>query len=311
MSQAENLTRWVYAAHIEQDLIDVQATTGHNVTFANRPLTPQEEQAGTRFGDIDAIVEDNTAQGAVVVDALYATAAGAIVAEIFADKDDDDAVETGAAIGIMVYLIGNPSASFLIERTRSARFFTGLISNSFAGGAFTMIDEAARQGVDVTGWNDPDIPDVLEVLGDDIADHTWLSLLERGIDEYTDPGSALEGRISEADFKRFLDALSRKRTIDRLHQANQAALGMGRTAVAEEHDGDIRAVYASEILDKSTCGPCSAVDGRQYASIFDAKSDYPHGIYKDCLGGSRCRGTIIVIYNTNAGQNQLWDVDIE
>jgi hypothetical protein len=58
------------------------------------------------------------------------------------------------------------------------------------------------------------------------------------------------------------------------------------------------AVYASELLDRNTCGPCSLVDGKQYADLAAARLDYPGGIYRACEGGLRCRGTLVFVWPT-------------
>jgi hypothetical protein len=54
--------------------------------------------------------------------------------------------------------------------------------------------------------------------------------------------------------------------------------------------------YASEMLDRNTCGPCRAVDGEQFGSLEIAIKAYPVMGYKDCVGpryGNSCRGLIV------------------
>lgn len=54
--------------------------------------------------------------------------------------------------------------------------------------------------------------------------------------------------------------------------------------------------YASEMLDRNTCGPCRAVDGEQFGSLEIAIKAYPVMGYKDCIGpryGNSCRGLIV------------------
>lgn len=56
-------------------------------------------------------------------------------------------------------------------------------------------------------------------------------------------------------------------------------------------------IYASELLDGRTCGPCLQVDGREYDTLADAYEDYPRGgVYVNCAGGDRCRGTLVATY---------------
>lgn len=62
------------------------------------------------------------------------------------------------------------------------------------------------------------------------------------------------------------------------------------------------AVYASEQLDKSTCKPCREVHGRWLGNISNMTmidQTYPQGAYggyRDCQGGSRCRGTVVGVW---------------
>lgn len=53
--------------------------------------------------------------------------------------------------------------------------------------------------------------------------------------------------------------------------------------------------HSSELLDRSTCSPCADVDGKEYASWADALADYPLGQYRLCEGGTRCRGTLVMV----------------
>lgn len=66
--------------------------------------------------------------------------------------------------------------------------------------------------------------------------------------------------------------------------------------------GPVGAMYASEQLDTNTCKPCRAVHGRWLGNTDDLSrldQSYPQGAYGgyvDCLGGSRCRGTIVGVW---------------
>jgi hypothetical protein len=52
-------------------------------------------------------------------------------------------------------------------------------------------------------------------------------------------------------------------------------------------------LYASELLDGVTCIPCRDLDGTEFDTIESATESYPSGGYWECLGGARCRGTLI------------------
>jgi hypothetical protein len=64
--------------------------------------------------------------------------------------------------------------------------------------------------------------------------------------------------------------------------------------------GTAAAIYASELLDRNTCGPCSMVDGHRYVDEAAALVDYPAGIFRQCAGGLRCRGTLVYVWDTEA-----------
>lgn len=82
--------------------------------------------------------------------------------------------------------------------------------------------------------------------------------------------------------------------LDMARQGVHQAQGLGRQAALEALNP--RKYLASELLDKRTCERCERVDGTEYATLADAQVDYPHGIYHDCLGGSRCRGLLVGVY---------------
>lgn len=81
--------------------------------------------------------------------------------------------------------------------------------------------------------------------------------------------------------------------------ASAQATGIGRIATATVMP-DARAYYASELLDRATCGPCSLMDGHQFRDLLDMRADYPFGQYRKCEGGSRCRGTPVIVWAAEA-----------
>lgn len=86
-------------------------------------------------------------------------------------------------------------------------------------------------------------------------------------------------------------------------EAAQSADGLGRQAAVETGAAAGRRparIYASELLDGRQCIPCGDVDGREYATLADARADYPTGIYRACEGGLRCRGTLVFVWPEEA-----------
>lgn len=59
--------------------------------------------------------------------------------------------------------------------------------------------------------------------------------------------------------------------------------------------------FASEVLDRNSCKPCRDVDGTEYGTLALASVAYPSGGYRSCLGGSRCRGTLVAVWTEPTG----------
>jgi hypothetical protein len=106
----------------------------------------------------------------------------------------------------------------------------------------------------------------------------------------TDPSAT---RVADGVGK-LLEELSDTTLNDVLGGALTQAQNSGRRLVmSQEPDASI---HASELLDQNTCEPCSQVDGTEYDDMADASGDYPAGGYAECLGGPRCRGTLVATY---------------
>ena len=93
----------------------------------------------------------------------------------------------------------------------------------------------------------------------------------------------------------YIDALSDAFLRDRFNGAVTTAYNQGRVEVFDA--GNATNVYSSELLDSNTCEACREIDGKEYESLDEAGLDYPAGGYVDCLGGDRCRGTLVAVYD--------------
>lgn len=155
--------------------------------------------------------------------------------------------------------------------------------------------EAAARGAEV---QEPEVPE--EDLG--LLAVTVAALLASGLAaaagaealRLLTPGAAA-GEVA-AGVRRFLEGLSDRGLRDglggALHRAqNQARLGILALVVAVNPDAQVVAV---ERLDANRCEPCGEIDGRVFESISEAWAAYGTGGYHSCLGGSRCRGTVVL-----------------
>lgn len=161
------------------------------------------------------------------------------------------------------------------------------------------VREAARQGVLI------DVPSTTELTAavrpraeavDDLLASGLSNAAKRATLVRLGDGSAVEDVA--AGVAEQLAGLVDTYLVDHLGGALTAAQNHARFTVMAA--APVTHVYASELLDSATCSACAAVDGRQFATVGEGARLYPTGGYRDCEGGSRCRGTLVAVYAVEA-----------
>lgn len=161
--------------------------------------------------------------------------------------------------------------------------------------------EAEAQGVDVPEWSLDDealtaaaIRDRLRQIGRTAARVLGVGLVQSAVRQAMRVwGSGGAAQVA-AQVDEHLAGLSGAAVEEQVGAAMTAAQNEGRMAVLAVAPP---ATYtASEALDRNSCSPCRKVDGTQYASLEDARTAYPTGGYTGCLGGARCRGTLVTVW---------------
>lgn len=164
-------------------------------------------------------------------------------------------------------------------------------------GAASALSEAAAQGAALP---DPDLADARALL-ESRAEAT-AALLARSLSEtaarqaVARTGGALAPAEVAAEVRAHLEGLSDAYLLDQLGGALTAAQMSGRRAAMHGGEAPGTRYYASELLDSATCSVCVGLDGTEYASLQEAERDYPTGGAAGCLGGPRCRGTLVALY---------------
>ena len=160
-------------------------------------------------------------------------------------------------------------------------------------GVEQAIGEAARQGVTAAV---PEIDTAILTARAEAVD----TLLTRSLSEAAGrkalslTGGALSS--SEVAFltAEHLGGLSDDYLRQQLGGTLVQAMNTGRKAVFAETPPKL--IYSSELLDESACEECVAIDGTEYETLEEAEADYPTGGFSSCLGGPRCRGTLVAVY---------------
>ena len=272
-TEAEGLILLSEAEHL---LILAEADTGANTPDAWRHLSPVERRLKVRFGDIQAAQDRAVKDATGIVNTLWSGVAAAVGRYL------PHTTSPAAVSRAVTDLTLTPP----VEATRvidaATQRLTTVYGNAMHDAADLVTAEAHRQGAAVTR---PvlDTAGLPEAIAARVALTPWtrtLNLLGQTPDLTSSTGTAM---VLEASRDGSVDTARQG-----VHQAhttarNQTALDLGA-----------QSGWASELLDRRTCGPCSRVDGHDYTSIDDALADYPgFGGYTGCNGGPRCRGMLV------------------
>jgi hypothetical protein len=293
----------------EVELLEELIARGILPPGARRTPTAPELRAGVRFAELDRIVNDAALLLArkadrvrdALLDGLAEQLAGTL-----AEADPWQALEDLARLTDPT----DPAAIAGLADTIAAvedEVTEDLIATARAGHA-EALDEARRQGLPdrLLPVDDDPATDAVRAAARAQAKTVAQTPATRLLDVAAKAGgiaatgpAATGASVVEAALDAAEQA-SRKGIEDAARQAANVTHGLGRAAAQAAMPAPAE-VYASELLDANTCGPCATVDGRTYATLADGLVDYPGaGGFVGCDGGSRCRGTLVLVHSSEA-----------
>jgi hypothetical protein len=167
-------------------------------------------------------------------------------------------------------------------------------------GAQSVVDAVAAQGGDLAA---PDLAAAVAGLGASItAKETVLasalatSAASKAVSlAGADPDMA---QIAD-DVRDYLHGLSGSTSSYELGGLVSHAQNAGRFAAMADLP-DATRFYASALNDDAECELCAEEDETEFASLEEAQQDFPSGGYVGCLGGERCRCTVVAVLNEAA-----------
>lgn len=175
--------------------------------------------------------------------------------------------------------------------------------------AVHVVQEAADQGVTIGAGQIDDeqlgrlADDATQAVADNMSSRARRSASRRR------PAGPLSDddvdRITEGvrgELERDAESMQRASLGPAIHQGQHE----GRLATLRDSEplAPSPAYYGQEMLDSSTCALCREVDGRWLGNTLAAAlTEYPTGGYIRCLGGERCRGTIVATYRPETTTN--------
>jgi hypothetical protein len=161
--------------------------------------------------------------------------------------------------------------------------------------------EAEAQGVTVPEWSLDDealtaaaIRDRLRQVGRTAARVLGTGLVQSAVRQAMRVWGSGTAQHVAAQVDEHLAALSGAAVEEQIGAAMTAAQNEGRMAVLAV--APPAEYVATEILDKNSCAACREIDGRRFTTLPDAREAYPTGGYTKCLGGARCRGTLVTVW---------------
>ncbi|WP_329336083.1 hypothetical protein OG252_13085 [Streptomyces sp. NBC_01352] len=167
--------------------------------------------------------------------------------------------------------------------------------------------EAEAQGVTIPDWSLDDealtaaaIRDRLRQVGRTAARVLGVGLVQSGVRQAMRVWGSGSAQHVAAQVDEHLAALSGAAVEEQIGAAMTAAQNEGRMAVLAV--APPAEYVASEALDRNSCAPCRQVDGARYTTLPDAREAYPSGGYTGCLGGARCRGTLVTVWPQESEQ---------
>lgn len=271
---------------------------------ARRGLLAHERQAAVDYLQLDATIEAAAGQVDVALRDVRDRIVDAVLARARAADDPADVVEA----------LDDPTDPVrLDELDDAASEFTDAqvdtLADVFDRQYDAVVAEADRQGVDVSTLVSRETR-----LASRQARRRLRRMLRRAAVAVGLAVTAAAARSvaqrRQASRERQLEGLADDlgaftagpQIADGRGSAGQAA-GQGRQEAMDDLP-EARTYYASELLDRHTCPPCSFVDGTDYDDLATAREDYPEGTYSDCDGGPRCRGTVVAVWSEEAEPTQ-------
>lgn len=288
-SKCDLLAAHLMLAEAEQDTVRMEQEQRLSPRAAVRPLTEHELRAKVMFADVEDLLEGAAGEAAQIAEELHNAVREAILLALLGSKGKQ--VSPYEAIHALEKLVAEQPETVAAAVTAATASIATVLDETYGAASRTVIAEAARQGVKDLPAPLPSPAEELGLAARTVAAHPWQRILGKVQAELSKPAVLLADQITREDVEAVMDTVKIDGTRDLAKQSIHTAAGMGRISTAEELEPE--EIWASEIMDGAGCEECAKVDGRDYATIAQAREDYPLGFYHRCHGGARCRGTLV------------------
>lgn len=184
------------------------------------------------------------------------------------------------------------------DSTQGAELLADYLNRMAVEAAHKVVREAMAQGVDGMEPHTPkrsELADLAAVTSALVASSTALAAGREAM------------RVQNADMTGqqvadLVDAYLRTLSPPRAELGGALTGAQNQARIETMRHGPEAALYADERMDAATCKNCKEINGRWIGNTTDGvamvevERMYPQGGYVDCLGRSRCRGTITGVW---------------
>lgn len=280
-------------AETEREVIDAEIAAGDSVPAAIRPMLPHEVVAKMRFGEIDQLTTAAVGEATQVLQGLRDVITGAVLAEMVGDAE---AITPTEATRALAQLNASQPKPVQDAVAKTAMALQGILGRVAAGASSIVLGEASRQGVNVDTFVPTAVDDTaFKLPAAAAALHPWQRVTSKLQTTLNNPANLFRDSIPRDEITKEVEGIPLDGSVDMAKQAVHNAHGKGRYEAAAELNPT--EIFGTEIMDGNTCAACKAVDGKQYSTLEEALAAYPNGGYGECLGGLRCRGTLVFMYD--------------
>lgn len=278
-------------AEVEAHLLLADRDAGRVPAHASRPLTAAERRAKVDFKRLDEIETTSVEEIRRTLDRLGVKLKAEVVNAVFRASDSAAPADVLAALESLQQ--ARPQAATAALSGAAAGLAVAL-ADAETRSAIEAAEEAGRQGAKAPAPARPE-PSKYRLAGQLASGLLWDRITEQARKLLLDPARAARDEpLTRDEVKATLAGISHDGAVDNARQSLHTATADGRNSTAEEIGPE--SIWASEILDGNTCRSCAAIDGKEYATLEEARADYPSGPYARCDGGARCRGTLVFEY---------------
>ena len=274
------------------ELITEEKEAGLAPSVAIRALFDHEYRAMVHFGELEDNLDNAVGEVSRIVETTHTSLLSKLLALIFGTSST---MTAGEALDELAKIIDETPDAIRQLLDEAATELREALQTVFTVSAGTAYQEYVRQG-GLKPRSPLELGPRAGLLATPPVTRSWTWITQKTQEHLAQPAVALGGPLTrEALVEELVEKIKPAGAVDQARQSVHVATGIARNETGAELEAS--ECYASELLDGNTCRACAAVDGKKYETLEEATNEYAFGYYGACRGGSRCRGSLLFLYD--------------